>query len=178
MPPQLESSQHGRSLVTLNNKLCLRARRALKGYLSLNNSIVFLFMLKRLQVAVPDGTQLISGANMLNREHFKRWELRSSNLWNKILPISDTFHQRQLTVISDNAEPLVYVFTLETSIPPFFVAINFVILPFLVTSASGELWWLISFVMMRWPYLASHLAECDEEAGDLVNSLEDVVRDF
>ena len=97
----------------------------------------------------------------------------SSNLWNKILPISDTFHQRQLTVISDNAEPLVYVFTLETSIPPFFVAINFVILPFLVSSASGEQWWLISFVMMSWPYLSIHLAECDEEAGDLVNSLEE-----
>ena len=125
MPPQLESSQHGRSLVTLNNKLCLRARRALKGYLSLNNSIVFLFMLKRLQVA--DGTQLSSGVNTSKG--------RSSDLWNKILPISDTFHQPRLQLdIFDNVEPLVYVFTLETSILPFFVAINLVILPFLVSS--------------------------------------------
>ena len=27
-------------------------------------------------------------------------------------------------------------------------------------------------------HLSIYLAECDEEAGDLVNSLEDVVRDF
>lgn len=85
-------------------------------------------MLKRLQVAVPDGAQLCSGGNTSKGG--------SDNLWNKILPISDTFHQRQLTVISDNVEALVYVFTLETSIPPFFVAINFVILPFLVTSGD------------------------------------------
>ena len=87
-------------------------------------------MLKRLQVAVPDGAQLSSGLNINTSKG------GSDNLWNKILPISDTFHQRQLTVISDNVEALVYVFTLETSIPPFFVAINFVILPFLVTSGD------------------------------------------
>ena len=35
-----EQSELRRSLVTLNNRLCLRARRALEGYLSSNNSIV------------------------------------------------------------------------------------------------------------------------------------------
>ena len=125
-------------------------------------------MLKRQQVAVPDGTQLHSGANMNTSKG------GSSNLWNKILPISDTFHQRQVTVISDRVEPLVYVFTLETSIPPVFCGDKFSYF-----TISGDQWWLISFVMMSWPYLSSHLAGCDEEAGDLVNSLEeDVVRDF
>ena len=38
---------------------------------------------------------------------------------------------------------------------------------------SGDRLWLISFVMMSWPYLSIYLAECDEEAGDLVNSLEE-----
>ena len=173
MPPQWESSQRGRSVVTLNNKPWLRARRALKGYLSLNNSIVFLFMLKRLQVAVPDGAQLCSGGNMNTSKG------GSDNLWNKILPISDTFHQRQLRTYS-------YLWQCWGScLCIYFRDINSPVFcgdKFCYFTISGDQWWLISFVMMSWPYLARHLAECDEEAGDLVNSLEergeDVVRDF